>query len=79
MSQALLIVHFSSLDAYVWERGAEDGRRLAEALQVAFSSPGQLILTDFLFSLNFPVPSGCALFWQPDGTFLSALFRAKAV
>ena len=46
MSQALLIVHLSTLDAYVWEYGAEKGHRLAEALRVSFSSPGPLIITD---------------------------------
>lgn len=51
MNKALLIVHLSSLDAFVWEHGDQEGHRLAEALRLAFSSPGPLIITD----QNYPL------------------------
>jgi hypothetical protein len=45
--EALLLVHFSSLDSYVWECGEEAGSKLRDAWQEAIAEhPGPLVITD---------------------------------
>ena len=47
VQEALLIVHLSSLDSYVWECGEEAGARLCDTLQDAITMyPGPLVITD---------------------------------